>query len=144
MRSSQQQKFNFFLGFSTLMFFLRFARNNPEFLFFDGVLNSLFILYNYPFLRDKILSLKYLLITFLLFVFSLFLGPEGLSLKLPLITLAISWTMRQVFLKIFGREPEADFWVKSVIDKIYTLLLYLLSIATWITIVYNFMDHHLA
>jgi hypothetical protein len=24
------------------------------------------------------------------------------------------------------------------------LLLYLLSIATWITIVYNFMDHHLA
>jgi hypothetical protein len=80
----------------------------------------------------------------LLFVFSLFLGPEGLSLKLPLITLAISWTMRQGFLKIFGREPEADFWVKSVIDKIYTLLLYLLSIATWITIVYNFMDHHLA
>jgi hypothetical protein len=36
MRANQQQNFYFFLGFSTLMFFLRFARNNPEFLFFDG------------------------------------------------------------------------------------------------------------
>lgn len=144
MRANQQQNFYFFLGFSTLMFFLRFARNNPEFLFFDGVLNSLFILYNYPLLREKSLSLKYLLITAVLFIFSLFLGPEGLSLKLPLITLAISAVMRKSFILIFNREPEADLWAHTPTDKIYALILYLISISTWVAIVYLFMDHHLA
>lgn len=144
MRANQQQNFYFFLGFSTLMFFLRFARNNPEFLFFDGVLNSLFILYNYPLLRDGSLSLRYFLITLILFSLSLFVGPEGLSLKLPVITLTISWIFRQLFLKLFKREPEADFWTKSWTDKWYTFLLYLSSISVWVTIVYLFMDHHLA
>lgn len=144
MRSNQQQNFYFFLGFSTLMFFLRFTRNNPEFLFFDGVLNSLFILYNYPLLRDKLLRLKYLAITTVLFIFSWFLGPEGLSLKLPLITLGISALMRLGFLSLFKREPEADFWAKKWTDKLYAFVLYLFSISTWVVIVYIFMDHHLA
>ncbi len=125
------------------MFFLRFARNNPEFLFFDGVLNSLFILYNYPLLRNKTLVGKYLLITLVLFSFSLFLGPEGLSLKLPLVTLFISFLFRQGYLLLLRREPEADLWTARRSDKIYTILLYLSSIITWIIIVYKFMDHRL-
>jgi hypothetical protein len=140
---SQLRLFQLYLALGLVMFILRYLRSNPEYIFFYGVIDSTFLLYNYKLMREKRIYLYYLGATVLFFVLSSFLGSEGTSLMFPFITLGYMTVIRTVFLWIHQREPEFGLFDNRWKDKFYSLFLYTISGISWIVLIVMYLDKNL-
>lgn len=134
----RQELIVIFYGVAVIFFIaLRFLRKNPEFLFFSGILDSLFIIYNYRLLHYQKVTISYFFLTLISFIVSFWLMPEGLSMRFPLITLLFTFITRLIFLRINKREPKVDLLLAKNTDRIYSLILFIFCSSLWIYIIVN-------
>jgi hypothetical protein len=132
-----------YCSFILLLCILRVLRNNQEFLFFSGVLAALYYFYNNSLFSFTLLKYVYFAIDIILFLIFLAIGKETISMLFPITTFCYLLTGRFIFVLLFKREPQIDILLQSNSDKLYTVIMFLCVIATWIAIVAKFMDHHI-
>lgn len=132
-----------YCAFILLFFALRILRNNQEFLFFSGVIAALYYFYNNELFRFKILKYVYLTIDVLLCLVFIAIGKESLSMLFPLITYLWLFLGRYIFINLFKREPYIDILLQNKSDKLYTVLLMLGIIGSWVAMLIKFMDKNI-
>lgn len=132
-----------FLFFLILVFGFMLAsvvRNNDEFLFFSGILGSMFQLYNYPLYEDKSLLRRYLLSDLVFLAISMVVGKHAFSLKFPIITILFVLMARAIFFKWQGLYPED----KNLLQKwklwLYNAIIYLSVLGIWILMILLYLD----
>ncbi len=99
---NQNQNIIFFF-FLTLVFGFMGAsiiRKNDEFLFFSGILGSMFQLYNYPLYEEKTLLKRYLLCDLIFLAISFIVGKHAFSLQFPIITILFFLIAMAVFFRL--------------------------------------------
>ena len=129
-----------YCAFILLFFALRILRNNQEFLFFSGVIAALYYFYNNELFRFSILKYVYLTIDVLLCLVFIAIGKESLSMLFPLTTYILLFLGRVIFISTFKREPRIDILLQNNSDRIYTIILMLGIISSWIALLVKFMD----
>jgi hypothetical protein len=129
-----------YCAFILLFFVLRILRNNQEFLFFSGVIAALYYFYNNELFRFSILKYVYLTIDVLLCLVFIAIRKESLSMLFPLTTYILLFIGRYIFINIFKREPRIDILLQNKSDKIYTIILMLSIISSWIVLLVKLMD----
>lgn len=132
-----------YCSFILLFFVLRVLRNNQEFLYFSGVIAALYYFYNNTLFSFSVLKYVYLGIDLLLCLVFILIGKESLSMIFPLTTYLFLFFGRLCFIKLFKREPKMDILLQNNSDKIYTVLIMLCIITSWIVLLIKFMDKHI-
>lgn len=132
-----------YCSFILLFFVLRVLRNNQEFLYFSGVIAALYYFYNNTLFSFSVLKYVYLGIDLLLCLVFILIGKESLSMIFPLTTYLFLFFGRVCFIKLFKREPKMDILLQNNSDKIYTVLIMLCIITSWIVLLIKFMDKHI-
>ncbi len=132
-----------YCSFLLLLFVLRVLRNNQEFLFFSGVLAALYYFYNNSLFSFTILKYVYLAIDVLLCLVFIAIGKESISMLFPVITYLWLFAGRFLFMLLIKREPNIDILLQKYSDRIYTLVLFICVVFSWIFIVVKFMDKHI-
>lgn len=120
-----------------------YIRHNNEFLFFSGILASMFQLYNYPLYENKSILKLYLLADIFLLAFSFVVGNHAFSMKFPLISIFLVLVARAVFLKLKGIYPEDEKLKEKWMLWVYNIFIYTSSLAIWILLIFLFMDKSL-
>jgi hypothetical protein len=137
---NQQLIFIFFL---TLVFGFMLAsvvRNNDEFLFFSGILGSMFQLYNYPLYEDKSLLRRYLVSDLAFLAISLFVGKHAFSLQFPIITILFVLMARAIFFRWQGVYPEDKNLPQKWKLWLYNSFIYLFVLGIWILLILLYLD----
>jgi hypothetical protein len=129
-----------YCAFILLFFALRILRNNQEFLFFSGVIAALYYFYNNTLFSFSILKYVYLTIDLLLCLVFVLIGKESLSMLFPLTTYLFLFMGRIVFINLFKREPKIDILLQKGSDRLYTVIVMLCIISSWIALLVKFMD----
>jgi hypothetical protein len=141
-KSNDRQKW-FLIGYCSfilLLIVLRILRNNQEFLYFSGVLAGLYYFYNNNLFSYKLLKYVYLMIDVLLCLVFIAIRKETISMLFPLTTFLFLLVGRFIFLGIFNREPRIDVLLNRESDKLYTFLMFILIVTSWVAIIVKFMD----
>lgn len=144
-KENQRQKWFLiaYCCFIVLFFILRILRNNQEFLFFSGVLAALYYFYNNTLFSYSILKYVYLCIDILLFLVFLAIRKESISMLFPITTYLFLFTGRLAFVQLFKREPRIDILLQKGSDRLYTFVLFICVIISWVIIEVRFMDMHI-
>ena len=132
-----------FIFFLTLVFGFILAsvvRNNDEFLFFSGIIGSMFQLYNYPLYEDKSLLRRYLVSDVLFLAISLVVGNHAFSLQFPIITILFVLMARAIFFRWQGVYPEDKNLPQKWKLWLYNSFIYLFVLGIWILLILLYLD----
>ncbi|MCC6250881.1 MAG: hypothetical protein IT238_00290 [Bacteroidia bacterium] len=127
--------------FLVVFFILRVIRNNQEFLFFSGVLASLYYFYNNEIFKFKYLKRVYFTLDSFLSTIFIVIGKETISMLFPLTTFILLFCGRFIFLKIKNREPNLDILLHKDSDRLYSLIIFACAVLCWIIVLIKYMDH---
>lgn len=131
--------FAVYVALVILIVVLRIVRKNPEFLFFGGVIASLFIIYNYQLFQSKKHFIYYFLISILMAASWFTNQAEMLAFVFPLVTLCFVGINRVIFMQLKKREPIVDITLGASSDKLYTLYILLIAIFIYIVLILKYL-----
>lgn len=117
-----------------------YIRRNDEFLFFSGILASMFQLYNYPLFENKSILKLYLIADVFFLAISLFVGNHAFSLQFPIITMVLIMISRAGFYRLTGVYPEDEKLKQKWMLWLYNSIIYLLSLGIWILLIFLYLD----
>ena len=131
-----------YLGLITLFFFLRFARNNAEFLFFSGVLEGFFLIYNNEIFEHRLLRKVYFIICSITALLAFSIKREFLGMSFSLVAFLIYMGYRHLFISIYHRSPKVDPLLQNNCDKLFSIALFISILAVWLAELIWLMDRY--